>query len=459
MVYRSKPENTDKLPGGIPFIVVNEAAERFSYYGMRTILIIFMTKYLMDASGNLAPMGADEAKGYYHLFTTSVYIFPFLGALLSDWFVGKYKTILYLSIFYCAGHIVLAMDETRWGLLLGLGLIAFGSGGIKPCVASHVGDQFGKRNSHLMEKVFSWFYFSINLGAFLSTAATPIFLHSYGPSVAFGVPGLLMILATIIFWTGRNRFIHIPPRGKKFISEATSRSSLKALGKLSIIYIFVAMFWALFDQSGSSWVLQADKLDRVVFGFEILPSQIQAANPFLILTFIPLASYFIYPFLNRFIILTPLKKISIGLFITFFSFLIIAYCQTLIDAGNSPSIMWQVLAYVFLTMGEVFVSITCLEFSYTQAPKSLKSIIMALFYFSVAIGNLFVSIVNFFIINEDGSSKLAGADYYFFFAYLMGVTAVLFLAVVKYYKPNQVENNEGNDDQFPSNASLSTAEG
>ncbi|NRA64833.1 MAG: POT family MFS transporter [Pseudobacteriovorax sp.] len=438
MTYRSQPQDTAGMPGGIPYIVANEAAERFSYYGMRTILIVFMTKYLLDSSGNLAPMGDDEAKGYYHLFSTAVYFFPFLGALLSDWLIGKYRTILYLSIVYCAGHIVLALDETRFGLALGLGLIAFGSGGIKPCVASHVGDQFGKRNQHLMEKVFSWFYFSINLGAFLSTAATPLFLAHYGPSVAFGVPGLLMILATFVFWLGRHKFIHVKPAGSAFIKEATQSSSLKTLGKLSIIYIFVAVFWALFEQTGSSWVLQADDLDRMVWGFEILPSQVQAANPFMILAFIPVASYLIYPALGKIMDLTPLKKISIGLFLTFLSFLIIAYCQTLIDQGESPTILWQVLAYAVITMGEVFVSITCLEFSYTQAPKSLKSIIMALFYFSVAIGNMFVSVVNFFIMNEDGSSKLAGADYYYFFAYVMGITAVLFLAVVKFYKPTPV---------------------
>ena len=159
MEYRSRPVDTDRMPGGIPYIVVNEAAERFSYYGMRTILIVFMTKYLMDSSGTLAPMGAEEATGYYHLFTTAVYLFPFLGALLSDWLIGKYRTILWLSLVYCAGHVVLALDETRFGLAVGLGLIAFGSGGIKPCVASHVGDQFGRRNKHLMDKVFSWFYF------------------------------------------------------------------------------------------------------------------------------------------------------------------------------------------------------------------------------------------------------------------------------------------------------------
>jgi POT family proton-dependent oligopeptide transporter len=436
--YKTAPELTDQAPPGIPFIVVNEAAERFSYYGMRAILVIFMTKYLVDQSGQLAPMSPENARAWYHMFSVGVYLCPFFGAILADWLVGKYKTILSLSIVYCLGHIALALDETRVGLAVGLTLIAIGSGGIKPCVSAHVGDQFGPRNKGLLAKIFSWFYFSINLGAFLSTLLTPFFLNRFGPSVAFGVPGLLMIIATWVFWLGRHRFVHIPPSGDKFFKESLKPESLKALGKLCIIYVFVAMFWALFDQTGSSWVLQADQMDRTIFGIEILPSQIQAANPIMILLLIPVTSYGIYPAINKIFPLTPLRKISIGFFISFASFMIIAYTQTFIDDGLRPNIGWQILAYFVITLSEVFVSITCLEFSYTQAPKSLKSLVMALFFLSVAAGNLFVSLVNFFIQNPDGSSKLTGADYYYFFAYAMGLTAVLFMGVARWYQPRPV---------------------
>lgn len=418
--------------------MVNEAAERFSFYGMKAILVIFMTKYLMDSDGSLATMSNENALGYYHLFTTAVYFFPFLGAILSDWLFGKYKTILSLSVVYCLGHITLALDETRLGLALGLTLIAIGSGGIKPCVAAHVGDQFGKRNSHLLDKVFSWFYFSINLGAFASTALTPYFLDRFGPSVAFGVPGLLMIVATWVFWMGRRRFIHVPAAGERFLKDSFHPESLKALGKLCIIYLFVAMFWALFDQTGSAWVLQAENMDRTLFGVEILSSQIQAVNPILILVFIPICSYLIYPAINLVFPLNPLRKISIGFFIAAASFAVAAFAQGMIDQGLLPSIGWQIFAYIVLTLSEVFVSITCLEFSYTQAPKSLKSLVMALFYLSVSIGNLFVSFVNFFIQNPDGTSKLTGADYYWFFAYAMLATAAVFVIVAKWYKPRTV---------------------
>ena len=175
--YNTAPTPSKYMPKGIPYIIGNEAAERFSFYGMRTILVIFMTKYLMDQNGISDVMSREEALTWYHLFSSGVYFTPILGAILSDGILGKYKTIISLSVVYCLGHLVLSLDDTRMGLSIGLSLIAMGSGGIKPCVSAHVGDQFGKTNSYLLEKVFSWFYFSVNFCAFLSTLATPLLLE------------------------------------------------------------------------------------------------------------------------------------------------------------------------------------------------------------------------------------------------------------------------------------------
>ena len=144
---------------------------------------------------------------------------------------------LFLSIVYCFGHFTLAIDESSWGLAIGLTLISIGAGGIKPCVSAHVGDQFGKTNQFLLEKVFSWFYLSINLGAFISTMLTPLLLHKYGPSIAFGLPGILMFIATVLFWMGRNVFIHIQPGGIKFLKEILSKEGLFAIGRLCILII------------------------------------------------------------------------------------------------------------------------------------------------------------------------------------------------------------------------------
>jgi POT family proton-dependent oligopeptide transporter len=422
------------MPAGIPYIIGNEASERFSYYGMRAILVVFMTQYLVTGSGALDVMGEDDAKGWFHLFVSAVYLTPLLGALISDGLLGKFRTIIFLSLVYCAGHFALAIDDTRWGLAVGLGLIALGAGGIKPCVSAHLGDQFGRTNQGLLARAFSWFYFSINLGAFVSTLATPWLLQHYGSSVAFGLPGVLMLLATLLFWLGRHKFVHIPAGGHHFVKEVFSKTGLQVLARLCAVYMFIAVFWALFDQTASSWVLQAQQMNRNLFGFELLPAQIQAANPLLVLLLIPLFSYRIYPAINRWFPLTPLRKMSIGLFVTVLAFTIPTFVQLSIDAGGAPSIAWQLLAYVVLTSAEVMVSITCLEFSYTQAPKTMKSFVMAFFMLSISLGNLFTSAVNFFIQNPDGSSKLAGADYFIFFTLLMLVTAMLFVLVARYYR-------------------------
>ena len=432
--YRTVPERRGGMPPGIPFIVGNEAAERFSFYGMKAILVVFMTRYLMDDSGSAAVMGDAEARSWYHLFTSAVYFTPIFGALLADLVFGKYRTILGLSLVYCLGHLALALDDSRLGLSIGLGLIAAGSGGIKPCVSAHVGDQFADTNAPLLERAFGFFYFAINLGAFVSMLLTPWLLENVGPHAAFGVPGLLMLVATIVFWAGRWRFVHVPPNRQRFLAELTDPTSLRALGRLAILYAFVAMFWALFDQTGSSWVLQAQELDRRFLGVEWLPSQIQALNPVLILIFIPLFSFGLYPLLERVFPVTPLRKIGIGLFITVGAFLVPALIETWIAAGATPSIGWQLLAYAILTAAEVFVSITCLEFSYTQAPRALKSVVMALFLMSVSLGNLFTAGVNYAIQRPDGSLALAGAAYYLFFAGLMLATAMLFVPVAMRFR-------------------------
>lgn len=427
-----------KYPKGIPYIIGNELAERFSYYGMRAILVVFMTQYLMS-SGRLNPMNDNEATTWFHLFTMANYFFPIVGAIVSDVLWGKYKTIIALSIVYVLGHLALAIDDSRVGLSIGLTLIAIGAGGIKPCVSAHVGDQFEEKNKQLLEKIFGYFYFSINLGAAVSTLLIPVLLEKYGPHVAFGVPGLLMLFATIVFWMGRKKFIAIPPVGwKEYKKDIFSPQGKKAILNLSIMYIFIAIFWSLFDQTGSSWVLQAEKMDKVVnlgfTQFDLLASQIQAINPLLIMFFIPLFTYGLYPFISKFFPLTSLRKISIGMFLAGFSFAILAVAETSIIAGGKPSIIWQFWAYVILTAAEVMVSITGLEFSYTQAPNSMKSFIMGLWLLSVSLGNGITALVNTLIVNPDGTFKLNGSEYFWFFAGLMFVTAVAFIFVAMRYK-------------------------
>jgi POT family proton-dependent oligopeptide transporter len=402
MSYRTSPADLEGMPPGVPHIIGNEAAERFSFYGMKAVLAVFMVQYLhlMDGRG-AGGMNEAEATANVHLFNGAVYLTPLLGALLADIFIGKYRTIIALSLVYCAGHAALAamgvFGNSPWWLMAGLGLIALGSGGIKPCVSAHVGDQFGTRNAHLLSRIFNWFYFSINIGAFVSMLLTPWLLEWHGPHWAFGVPGVLMAIATLVFWLGRKRFIHVPAGGMGFVRELFKGGGLVVMLKLLPLYLFVAMFWALFDQTGSTWIFQSQDMDRRFLGFEWLPSQIQSLNSVFVLTFIPLFSYFIYPLIGRVWKLTPLRKIGLGLFIMAGSFALVALIQEWIDGGARPNISWQILAFALLTIAEVMVSIVALEYAYTQAPRTMKSLIMCFYLGAVAIGNFLVAGVNHLI--------------------------------------------------------------
>ena len=467
--YLTSPPKISGWPPGVPYIIGNEAAERFSYYGMNSIVVIFWTTYLVNKAGQPAHMSTEEADAWYHTFVSALYFLPLLGGILADAFFGKFWVVFWLSIVYCAGHGVLALMGSAvahvidpvWLSAIGLFLIALGAGGIKPCVSTNVGDQFGETNKHLLPKLFNWFYFTINAGSAFSTILIPFLLNPYkadpdgliarllpasvvsflenprlhSPDIAFGLPGIFMVIATIFFWAGRKKFVHIPPTGgRNYAHEIFNRQTGKVLLHILLPVPFVAMFWALWQQNFSSWIVQAKSMDRHFLGIEWLPEQIQTVNPLFILIMLPLFSYVVYPAVEKVVKLTPLRKIGAGLFVTAASFFIVALIQTKIDGGARPGIAWQIWAFVILTAGETLVSPTHLEFSYTQAPVKMKSLVMCTYLFAISLGNQFTAFVNFFIQNPDGSVKLQGTSYFMFFVWVMLGTAVIFAIVAPFYK-------------------------
>ncbi len=429
------------MPSGIPYIIGNEVAERFSYYGMKGILVIFMTKYLLDSNGQSAPMSESDASQWVYWFGAANYILPLFGSFLADIFIGKYRTIIWLSIVYCLGHLALALNETQTGLAIGLGLIALGSGGIKPCVSAHVGDQFDESNKSLLDKIYFYFYFAINLGAVVSGLLIPVLLSKFGPHVAFGLPGFLMLIATIVFYLGRKDYIAIKPGGSDYFKELFSSEGLRAVGYLVPIFACTAVFWSLFEQTATSWIIQADKMDlNVNLGFvqfEFLPSQLYAMNPFLILVVIPLFSFLIYPAVEKVWKISPFQKLWIGMIVSAMSFVLLALVETKLGLGEKPSLIWHFWAYVFLTSGEVMISITSLEIAYKQSPPRLKSLFMSFYLASISLGNVIAAGINWFIQNPDGTSKLAGASYFWFFVYLVLGAAVLLAVISLFYKEQE----------------------
>lgn len=439
---------TNKFPKGIPYIIGNEAAERYSFYGMKAILFIFLTVFVRNKMGELDTLGDAAATLWVHLFIFGAYGLSIFGALVSDIFLGKYKTIVYLSLIYILGHFVLAIFETQTGFMFGLALIAIGAGGIKPCVSAHVGDQFDNTNIHLIEKMYSYFYLTINLGSIIAyVSAEPILRNEYliekgiNSLIAFGLPGVLMTFALIIFMLGKNKYISIKPAGWKiYKAELFSEKGAHLMKTLIPIYLFVSIFFALFDQTASTWVNQADhplmnKTINLGFTqFDFYPSQIGFFNPLLIIIFIPIVSGVIYPLLRKKMNLSYIKRIAIGLFLTALSFTTIYYIQLNLDNGQETSIMLQILAYIFLTLGEIFVSITALEFSYTQAPNKMKSFVLSFYLLAVALGNLIVIISTIFLVNDEGSLTIPWSQFFLLYTILMYVTFILFSFLFRNYK-------------------------
>lgn len=529
---RTAPDQTStEWPPGVPYIVGNEGCERFSYYGMKSILYVYMADTLYRQHPAYASRAEDLATAHYHLFSAGVYALPLVGAVVADRLLGKYRTIVHLSLVYCLGHAVLSLGEgTLPGLWLGLLLIAIGSGGIKPCVSAHVGDQFGKGNWFRLRTIYQIFYFTINLGSALSMLVIPWvfdwkkhqmgFLSEHAVSIAFGIPGVLMLLATIVFWSGRRVFVHVPaspggelgvldtlcslslfmafghllftagqpiwllllvsvaflalgiwifivrqrrqaddgflavmlyatwawltkraaaegaspPRGdgvqrSRFLAPAVERFGAEAVEgphavfKIMGVFAMVSVFWALFDQGGSSWIRQAKMMRTVqVFGFDVLPAQLQALNPVLVMLLIPFMNAAFYPLVEKLgLRTTALRRMTAGMLMASLSFIAVALLQARIDARGpgTVSILWQAIPYVIITIAEVLVSITGLEFAYSQAPKRMKSTIMGLWLLTVAVGNVLVSLLAEF-------GRLPLLSFFWLFAGLMVVAAIVF---------------------------------
>uniref|UniRef100_A0A8C2AEW9 Solute carrier family 15 member 1 n=1 Tax=Cyprinus carpio TaxID=7962 RepID=A0A8C2AEW9_CYPCA len=387
---RRQPQSKHCLgyPVSIFFIVVNEFCERFSYYGMKAVLVLYF-KYFIGWDNDLSTT-------IYHTFVALCYLTPILGAIIADSWLGKFKTIVYLSIVYTIGQVIMAIsaihditDTNRDGTpdnmtfhtamsMLGLILIALGTGGIKPCVAAFGGDQFEEHQEKQRSTFFSIFYLSINAGSLLSTLITPILRaqecgiyskQSCFP-LAFGVPAALMVVALIVFIAGHNMYIMESPKGNillqvmKCIGFAIRNrfnhrskqhpkrehwmdwaeekydklliAQVKMVLKVLFLYIPLPMFWALFDQQGSRWTLQATTMD----GNFVSKKQTHIVNPILIVIMVPIMASAVYPLIKKCgLNFTPLRRMTVGMLLASLAFVAAALLQIQIDrtVPNFPS--------------------------------------------------------------------------------------------------------------------------
>jgi len=495
-----------RLPRQIPYIIGNEGCERFSFYGMRNILVPYLIGSVLLA---YVPdeMRAGAAKNIFHTFVIGVYFFPLLGGWISDRWFGKYHTVLWLSLVYVAGHACLAVfEDSRAGFFTGLFLIAFGSGGIKPLVSAFVGDQFDHTNKHLAKVVYDAFYWIINFGSFFASLLMPIFLRRFGPSIAFGIPGALMLIATIIFWAGRKKYVHVPPESSNphsfmrvvrtaLFAPGENRIGLmlaalgavlsvialiwllvghgdvviavlvalgllivfggigasmqlerargvhpddavggvRAVLRILIVFAFVTPFWSLFDQKASTWVLQGQAMTKPSW---FSAAQMQALNPMLVMLLIPFNNIVLFPLVRRMgVEITALRRMGVGIAFSGLAWIVAGLLQVWMDGGDAVSITWQVLPYALLTMGEVLVSATGLEFAYSQAPPSMKGAIMSFWFLSVSYGNLWVLMTNAAVRNDTVTAHIArtGLSETAFLMFFFAVFALAATAAFAWY--------------------------
>ena len=529
------------LPPQTKYIIGNEACERFCFYGMKAILIVYMTEMLL--------MSEDSAQEIVHLFNAAIYILPLLGAWLADRFLGRYKTIFFISILYCIGNAVLAtsdlapdVDSKKIILFTGLFIIAIGTGGIKPCVSAFVGDQAGGFDSQTMTRIYSAFYWSINFGSFFAFLIIPFVRDNWGYGIAFAIPGVFMAFATMLFWLGRRTYTHKAPAQPDFLqilcyrifngaskacdkfggdkvatttatamriatfivvapiivalavmayNGATDLAVLSGLNetqvklcallavflytvaiaiaglklaatmrmrnffgtvgnmlfskkeytqqlysqeerknarnmlRILVTFALIIPFWSLFDQTGSSWILQGKKMQELhcnIFGanFNFGAEEMQSINPLLVMVLIPLLTLVSYPKVKQ--LAKPLVRMGIGIVLAGLSFGIVAIIQSVLDSGTQLSILWQGIPYIVLTVAEILVSTTGLEYAYTAAGEKQKSTVSSFWSLTIALGNVLVICI---------TSVISGAttEAFILYALMSVIIGLLFMFV------------------------------
>ncbi|ALC39562.1 CG9444, partial [Drosophila busckii] len=419
----------------------------------------------------------DAATILFHMSAMFSFMLCILGAIIADSWLGKFKTILYLSMVYICGCTLLTLGAigplqlpANTFTIMGLFFISVGAGGIKPCVASFGGDQFTvPQQLKQLTGFFSLFYFSINAGSFLSVSVTPILredVHCFGElscyPLAFGVPAVLMIIAILIFLLGSRLYIIKPAAGNIVVNvsrtiwtavktkwqqrhlksrahwldyaaeqhEPQMITDVKIILRVLCLYLPLPLFYALLDQQGSRWTFQAARMNGDVGVWRIKPDQFHIVNPLLILVLIALKDVLINPVLKFLHLSRPLQKISLGGILAGVAFIcsgLLELQMEVITAPNELSMLWQLPQYVFIILAELLVSVTGLEFSYAQAPPSMKAVLQACWLLTMGLGNVIVVVIAKLKIFERQSYE------FFFYAVLVFIDMLIFMWIAHKY--------------------------
>jgi POT family proton-dependent oligopeptide transporter len=393
-------------PRGFWFIFWGEFAERSSYYGMRAIL----SNYMKNAMG----LGEAVAGTYMSLFIAGCYFMPLLGGYLADKFFGRYWTIVGFSIPYILGHFILGI-ESLWAMVIALVLLAMGSGMIKPNISSLMGmtyDQQRPGQTRLRSNAFAMYYLAVNIGAAVSSFSMPALRDNYGYAIAFLFPTALMAAAFIVFASGK-KYYAVEATERTIPTPDERRQQRQVLRRLLGLFVVVSFFWAIFDQSTSTWIFFGDVyMDGKLFGLTISAEQMQAWNPLLIVALLPGVTWLWNQLEKMGVRVRATDKMIVGFVLTAITMGLMSLAGHFAGAADSHEVVkdgkavteriklpedrqvslnWQAAAYLVLTVAEILISVTGLELAFVSAPQTMKSFITAVWYLTVFAGNLVIN--------------------------------------------------------------------
>lgn len=421
-----------KHPKGLYLLFFTEMWERFSYYGMRALLVLYLTKSFID--GGLG-FSDGSATMLYGIFTGLVYFSPLIGGWIADNYIGQRKSIIIGSIVMMLGQFTLASGQNTGCLYIGLIFLIIGNGFFKPNISVLLGSLYPQGDSR-RDSAFTIFYMGINLGAFLAPLLTGYVAIVYDYRYGFLISGLGLLIGFVMYLLGGEKLLgdagKLPSAKKNIDTDIDSKLTLEEKDRTWVIVVltlFAVAFFAGYEQAGSSMTLYADKyIDRVVFDKLVPTEWFQAVNPLFIIILAPLLSM-LWGFLSRRGKEPSVPvKMGYGLILLGLGFMILL--MAIVQRGGDVSsthvkanVWFLIGAYFMHTVGELCLSPIGLSMVTKLSPLKLSSLMMGVWLASSSIANLLAGFLATFASN-------AGASYVFIALAISSVFLGLVLIVL-----------------------------
>lgn len=430
-------------PVGLFVLFFTEMWERFSYYGMRAILVLYLVAQTQGENVGLGWTNG-EALALYGWYTMLVYVASIPGGWIADKYLGQKKSVLYGGILLVAGHSILAIEQ-MWAFYSGLGLIIAGVGMLKPNISTMVGGLY-KQGDIRRDKGFTIFYIGINVGAFLSSLIVGYVGEVHGWHYGFGLAGIGMAAGLIQYLVGQKYLKNVG----NFLGASENLEEKEAMKKpltkiekdrvvvLFISFLLVIVFWGAFEQAGGLMNIYAsEKTNRMLMGWEVPASWFQSLNAmFIIFLGTTVAGFWAARKLKG-KVSTSLFKMILGLIIMGAGFFFMTAAAGQYESNGSSAMYWLVLAYLFHTVGELCISPVALSYITKLAPLKYASLMMGVYFAMTGFGNKLAGLLG------EASEKLG--EYTIFTG--IAVFCVVFGLLVMVFRKKLEKLTHGAEDQ------------